>query len=355
MAEQQGGSKVSAGWGRRVWFLFGAVLFLVGAAALWLWYRPASAPLPVSRSPGVGIVDVQAALRAHPAYAALATQRAERERLETDLRMERQMFVALTAPRLSSSLFQDAIRQKQRQRDVEAQNTLRERLAAAEKARREELKPSLEAARDEINGQYFNEIFNIQLKLDNRDSMRLSEEAVRLLTDRLHALQRERGQKQFALWQRFEADIQAYREDLAAQWGLDLAGEAAASRDRLSAEELRRKAEAEARNSEALRQSMMDFADRRVRLTEKEAALAAKEQEISAMEEYMMKDVASKAAKLAVLHHLDIIFARPAKNLAALPAGLMLHIGPWPLSEAAVVGGDALDLTEELAVELKSR
>jgi len=100
---------------------------------------------------------------------------------------------------------------------------------------------------------------------------------------------------------------------------------------------------------------MMDFADRRVRLTEKEAALAAKEQEISAMEEYMMKDVASKAAKLAVLHHLDIIFARPAKNLAALPAGLMLHIGPWPLSEAAVVGGDALDLTEELAVELKSR
>lgn len=355
MAEQQGGSKVSAGWGRRVWFLFGAALFLVGAAALWLWHRPASAPLPVSRSPGVGIVDVQAALRAHPAYAALATQRAERERLETDLRMERQMFVALTAPRLSSSLFQDAVRQKQRQRDVKAQNTLRERLAAAEKARREELRPSLEAARDEINGQYFNEIFNIQLKLDNRDSMRLSEEAVRLLTDRLHALQRERGQKQFALWQRFEADIQAYREDLAAQWGLDLAGEAAASRDRLSAEELRRKAEAEARNSEALRQSMMDFADRRVRLTEKEAALAAKEQEISAMEEYMMKDVASKAAKLAVLHHLDIIFARPAKNLAALPAGLMLHIGPWPLSEAAVVGGDALDLTEELAVELKSR
>ena len=356
MAEQQDGRKVSSDGGKRAWLLFGAALFLImGAAALWLWYRPAPAALPAVSSPGVGIVDIPAVLRAHPAYEALARQREERERLETDLRMERQMFVALTAPRLSSSLFQDAVRQKQRQRDVEAQNTLRERLAAAEKARREELKPSLEAARDEINGQYFNEIFNIQLKLDNRDSMRLSEEAVRLLTDRLHALQRERGQKQFALWQRFEADIQAYREDLAAQWGLDLAGEAAASRDRLSAEELRRKAEAEARNSEALRQSMMDFADRRVRLTEKEAALAAKEQEISAMEEYMMKDVASKAAKLAVLHHLDIIFARPAKNLAALPAGLMLHIGPWPLSEAAVVGGDALDLTEELAVELKSR
>lgn len=356
MAEQQDGRKVSSDGGKRAWLLFGAALFLImGAAALWLWYRPAPAALPAVSSPGVGIVDIPAVLRAHPAYEALARQREERERLETDLRMERQMFVALMAPRLSSSLFQDAVRQKQRQRDVEAQNTLRERLAAAEKARREELKPSLEAARDEINGQYFNEIFNIQLKLDNRDSMRLSEEAVRLLTDRLHALQRERGQKQFALWQRFEADIQAYREDLAAQWGLDLAGEAAASRDRLSAEELRRKAEAEARNSEALRQSMMDFADRRVRLTEKEAALAAKEQEISAMEEYMMKDVASKAAKLAVLHHLDIIFARPAKNLAALPAGLMLHIGPWPLSEAAVVGGAALDLTEELAVELKSR
>ena len=89
----------------------------------------------------------------------------------------------------------------------------------------------------------------------------------------------------------------------------------------------------------------MDFADRRVRLTEKEAALAAKEQEISAMEEYMMKDVASKAAKLAVLHYLDCIFARPAKNLAALPACLMLHTLPWPLRDAAVVGGDSLEPT----------
>lgn len=349
----QGEEKVSAGRGKRAWGLFWAALFFVGAAALWLLYRPAPAPLPVSRPPGVGIVDVQAALQAHPAYDALAAQREERQRLKDDIVMERRMLVAFTAPRLSSALFQDAARQKQRQQDVEAQRAMRERLAAAEKARRDELKPSIEAARDEINGQYFNEIFNIQLKLDNRDSMRLSEEAVRLLTDRLHALQQERGQKQFALWQRFEAEIQAYRENLAAQWGLDLAGEATVSRDRLSAEELRRKAEAEARNSEALRQSMMDFADRRARLAEKEAALAAKEQELSTMEEYMMKDVASKAAKLAVLHHLDIIFARPAKNLAALPAGLMFHIGPWPLSEASVVGGDALDLTEELVAELK--
>ena len=346
----QGEGRVSAGWGK---LLLGAALFFVGAGVLLVWDRPTPAPMPVSRPPGVGIVDVQAALQAHPAYDALAAQRKERQRLRDDIVMERRMLVALTAPRLSSSLFQDAARQKQRQRDVEAQRALRERLAAAEKARRDELKPAIEAARDEINGQYFNEIFNIQLKLDNRDSMRLSKESVRLLTDRLHALQRERGQKQFALLQRFEAEIEAYRERLAAQWGLDIAGEAAVSRDRLSAEELRRKVEIEARNSEALRQSMMEFAERRAHLTEKEAALAAKEQEISAMEEYMMKDVASKAAKLALLHHLEIIFARPAKNLAALPAGLMVHVGPWPPPEASVVGGDALDLTEALAAELK--
>ena len=346
----QGEGRVSAGWGK---LLLGAALFFVGAGVLLFWDRPASAPMPASRPPGVGIVDVQAALQAHPAYDALAAQRKERQRLRDDIVMERRMLVALTAPRLSSSLFQDAARQKQRQRDVEAQRALRERLAAAEKARRDELKPAIEAARDEINGQYFNEIFNIQLKLDNRDSMRLSKESVRLLTDRLHALQRERGQKQVALLQRFEAEIEAYRERLATQWGLDIAGEAAVSRDRLSAEELRRKVEIEARNSEALRQSMMEFAERRAHLTEKEAALAAKEQEISAMEEYMMKDVASKAAKLALLHHLEIIFARPAKNLAALPAGLMVHVGPWPPPEASVVGGDALDLTEALAAELK--
>lgn len=353
MAEQ-GAGDVSAGWGKRAWVLFGAALLLVGAASLWLLHRPAPAPLPPVRPSGVGIVDVRAALQAHPAYDTLLAQRAERERLAADVLMERRMLLALTAPRLSSSLFQDAARQKQHQRDVQAESALRERLAAAEKARREELKPSFEAARDEINGQYFNEIFNLQLKLDNRDSMRLSEEAVRLLTERLHALQEERGQKQFALWQQFEAEIKAYRANLAAQWGLTLEAEGEASRAQLSAEALRRKAEAEARNAQALRESLMEIADRRGRLAEKEAALAAKEQELSAMEAYMMKDVASKAAKLAVLHHLDLIFARPAKNLAALPMGLMLHVGPWPPSEAAVVGGDALDLTEELAAEMKS-
>lgn len=352
MAEQ-GAGNVSAGRGKRAWVLFGAALLLVGAASLWLLHRPTPAPLPPVRPPGVGIVDVRAALQAHPAYDTFLAQREERARLADDVFMERRMLLALTAPQLSSSLFQDAAKKKQHQLDVQAQSALRERLAAAEKARREELKPSLEAARDEINGQYFNEIFNIQLKLDNRDSMRLSEEAVRLLTDRLHALQEERGRKQFALWQRFEAEIKAYREDLAAQWGLSLAAEGNASRAQLSAEALQRKAEAEARNAEALRESMMALAERRGRLAEKEAALVAKEQELSTMEEYMMKDVASKAAKLAVLHHLDLIFARPAKNVVALPSGLMLHVGPWPPSVAAVVAGDALDLTEELAAEVK--
>ncbi|MGP1470807.1 MAG: hypothetical protein ACTTJE_04350 [Schwartzia sp. (in: firmicutes)] len=348
----EGAGQAPAAKGKRGWLLVGAAFFFLGAA-LWLFYRPAPPAVSVPPRSAVGIVDVREVLRAHPAYSALSAQRAERQRMEDDLFSERQMILALTAPRLSSSLFQDAARQKQHQRDVAEENALRERLAAAEKARREELKPALEAARDEINGQYFNEIFNLQLKLDNRDTMRLSDETVRLLSDRLHALQQERGQKQFALWRRFEDEIVAYRATLAEKWGLDLAEERAVSKERLSAEALRRKAEAESRNAETLRQSLMALAERRARLAEKEAALAAKAQEISAMEEYMMKDVASKAAKLAVMHHLDIIFAHPAKNIAALPAGLVLPIGAWPAEHVSVVRGDALLLTDELAAELK--
>ena len=338
------------------WWLYGGGAALLCLAAFLLWPREGSVPTPSSASPsGVGIVDVSAAMEAHPAYAALAAAREERRRLEDDLLAERRMLLELAVPRLSDKLFQDAARQKQHQKDVQARQALMERLEAAEKTRREEQKPAYEAARDEINGQYLNEIFNIRLKLDNRDSMRLSDEAVRLLTERLQALQAERGEKQFLLWQKFEAEIQAYRESLAAAWGLELSQESASSREQLLAEEFRQKAEAQSRNSEAIRKNLLDMTERRQRIVEKEAALRAKGQEIAAMEEYMMKDVAGKAAKLAVLHRLSVIFARPAKNIEALPAGLMTHIGAWPPADAAVIGTGAIDLTEELADELKAR
>ena len=57
--------------------------------------------------------------------------------------------------------------------------------------------------------------------------------------------------------------------------------------------------------------------------------LESKEQEIAVLEDTMIKEIAGKAAKAAILHHLQVIFANPV----------------------AVV--QAVDVTEEVTADLK--
>ena len=85
-----------------------------------------------------------------------------------------------------------------------------------------------------------------------------------------------------------------------------------------------------------------------MRLTELRTALRAKEQEIAALEDGLTLELAGKAAKLAVLHHLSIVYASP------MTAGLPIAgIGTDPVAGLRVISGTAIDLTEELAQEIE--
>ena len=222
-----------------------------------------------------------------------------------------------------------------------------EKLAEAEKAKREETRALYEAARNEINAAYFNEIFNTQLKLDNADIMRLSDETIADLKRHLENLQRERGRHQYELHQKYEAEIRAYKEALAAEHGISLAALEQDTDERLRAEEMRKRSEAQARNLDALQKNMLDAVELRMRLSEVRSALQAKEQEIAALEDGLTLDLAGKAAKLAVLHHLAIVYASPVT--AGLP---IAGVGTDPFAGLRVISGTAIDLTDELAREI---
>lgn len=338
---------------RRRWLYGAAVLFCLLMLILWLGREPGAAPAaPVSPRADIGIVDVDLALAAHPAYGALEEQRQEQQRLAAELRAERQLLLALRPPRLPEGFLADSVRQKQHQKDVEARGALLDQLAAALEARRRELQPALEEKRDAINRQYVHEIFNIQLKLDNRDSMKLSPQMVEEMTERLRELQRQRGEKQRALAEEFEAGIEAYRQALAAEMGLELSRAAASSREQLEAEALRREAQIQLRNVAAAQEGLMAAAERRFRLEELRLALQTKGQEVAAMEEQMMLEVASRVSKLAVLHRLSVVLAWPAKSIEP-PAGGGLSALVRPPLTAPLVNVAGVDLTEELIREMK--
>lgn len=352
MAEEE-----AAGKSRRAVFLGATALACLAVGGLWLWTRPPSGketdvpPVTAESHTSLGVVDIREAMKAHNAYETLENVRRERQRIETELVLAQRMLVSLSAPQASRTPFEDAARQKEKQVTIRAHGEFMEKLAALEKAKREELKPAYEAARDEINAAYFNEIFNIQLKLDNAKSMRLTEQETQELENRLRALQRERGGRQFDLWQRYEGQIHEYREALAAEHGVNLAELRQKTSEELRAEELRRQAEAQARNAAAIQKNLLDAAKLRERVQEKQQALHNKEQELQAMEEAMLHEIASKAAKLAVRHHLSCIFARAFAPLPrALPEGT--GFSEFRLAEGLVNVG-AKDLTEELVQEMR--
>jgi hypothetical protein len=327
-----------------------SLLIVVLLAGFWLSgrSRPSALPPPLAE---IGVVDLQTVMRAHNAYGELVKLRAERAALAADLDMDRRLLLELTAPKVADQPFKDAVTQKRDQAVHVQRDAQLAQLREAEQRQRQATQPAYAAARDDINGAYLNAIFNIRLKLDNAKSMRLSPESIQDLQKQLVALQQERGEKQQELEARYEASIAAYTAAIAEKNGIELQNTAATT-EQLQAVELKKQSDAQRRNAEAVQNNMLDAAARRQRMAKKQAELTAKDQEIAVMEEQMLKEIAGKAAKLAVLHHLTLILANPSVNLAAIPTG-MLHVGAWPEKYAPLVKNDALDLTAELVQELK--
>ena len=342
-----------AGNGRKPIFVGLLSLALLGGiAGGWLWLHPGDtvAPPPAEEisAEASGIVRLGEAVRKHPQYGTLLRLRGEHAALSEQLARGERQLLKMTAPDAIKKPFDDAVEQKKKQVLIKEHGEFMEKLAEAEQAKREETRALYEAARNEINAAYFNEIFNTQLKLDNADIMRLSDETIADLKRHLETLQRERGRHQYELHQKYEAEIRAYKEALAAEHGLSLAALEQETDERLRAEEMKKRSEAQARNLDALQKNMLDAVELRMRLAETRNSLQAKEREITALEDALAVELAGKAAKLAVLHHLSIVYASP------LTAGLpVAGIGTDPVAGLRVIGGTAMDLTEELTREIE--
>ena len=301
-----------------------------------------------------GVVRLQELVQAHPEYERLQTLMAERTELKARLKQSLDVPLAVQPVAVDSKPFDDSVWQKNAQ-DVIGR---RFELERAQKKAAADYKAATEAdykaQSNAINEEYLNAILNIKIKLDNREAMRLTDDVIAKLNADLDELEAERAGRQIALYRQWKQDIEAY----AAQ---SVAKEFAASRadmetlkNQREAEAAKAQSEAQQRDITAITARMNESAAKQQQAVATQTMLHENEQQILALESKILNDIASKAAKVAILHHFTLIVCDPARSLTSLlPDGLRPAAGPdVPERYVKTVSVNATDVTDEVKDEL---
>lgn len=309
-------------------------------------------------SPDTGLIDWQQVLEAHPDYGKLIALQAECELLEMETNDVGDL-LSLQSPQLLAETFEQSVWQKNAADVIGARAELERKAQKLRAEYKKRTEVSYNARRQAIDEEYLNAILNLNIKLDNQESMHnpldskasIAQERADWLAQRSQ-LQAERGKRQYELWQTYKAEIEAYvQQELGpelAKWQADLPN----LRNQQMAEALKTKSEAEKRNTDALARQQ-ELARKVQERLEKRQVLAEKKTELAALQAHVLNDVAGKAAKIAILHHFTLILVHHPQTLAGFLPGAA-EFNPLLSKDGVAIGISTQDVTGEIVQEMKN-
>ncbi len=269
--------------------------------------------------------------------------------------------IVLEEPMVESKPFDDSVWQKNAQTIIsEAAEIGRRQKQAAEEYRAATEAEYLKR-RDEINGQFLNEMFNIRMKLQNAKVMRLTEEEISALENRMTELQHERGEIQRALEEQWAQEIVAHAEESIKDDVEKLRAQAQVSMERVKAQAREEQEAAQARNRAVMERSQAAMERQQLVQTlrhELEDVL----NERQALEAQVLREIEDETVRLAVVHNLSMVLMRREleDRDKFYPFDFETEYNfdlNTPRGSGAVVFSTArtLDLTDDLIKELKRR
>lgn len=304
----------------------------------------------------IGTMRIEEVLAAHPSYAQLQELRAE-ERSLTLLVRDMPAPPEIKPPEAEAAPFDDSVWQKNAQTVISTRVELeRERKRLAE-VYRKQTEADYETRKKAIDDEYLNAILNINLKIDNQRAMhgpRVSEEelaAERAVWEReREELKRERGARQMALYREWQAQIRARVaariEPQQAAW----TRRAQETIDAQKAEAERLQKEAQSRNADEMGRALKEREENSAAVN-RALRLAAVRNEADALEAQIWRDVRSRAAKLAIMHHFSLVLASPEESAgASLPVAELFAVRRF----APLIANTATDVTAEMVHEMQS-
>jgi len=266
----------------------------------------------------IGVMDLKKAMNEHPRYADLTKLREQRNALAAAAEVKTAFSFANPLPEVPVKPFDDGAEQKANQQKAQKLLEYERNLQAKEQELRSSLESQRRADKKAVSESYLNAIFNGTLKLDNAASLRLTDAQQKEIQDAINDLKRQRGAKVRAIDWQYEKQIADQIDFLRQQYAVQLQMAVVQDGQKFSAEAAAKQTEAQLRNAAAMQRGMENTADGFAAGEKNRAALEAKDREINALEDLIIKEIAGKAAKAAILHHLEYIFANPFVNVSAL-------------------------------------
>ena len=262
---------------------------------------------------GIGVIDLDEVSKFLPNNGGhLSELIAQETRLRLELK-DAMKPVIISTPKVDEKPFDESVWQKNAQAVISEAAEIEKRKKQAAEDYRKSTEAEYLKRRDEANNQFLNEILNIKLKLQNADNMRLTDEQIREFEDRLSEIQIERNELQRQLMEQWTQEIYKYAEEAVKEDAEKLRAQAQESMARVREETQRQQEAVQSRNKAIMEQAMQDSAARQ----DKRRQLMNQLQEVSSerqkLEDEINESIGDLAAKLAVIHKLQLVLMRSSQ------------------------------------------
>lgn len=264
---------------------------------------------------GLGVIDMNQAIKAHPRYQELTELKKARSLLAANAENTKNFQVNNSPSAADLSAIDTALQQKRNQQLGEKHRELSERLKKKEQELSAQFSAPHEAALKEIDAVYLPQIFNLQLKLD---TLKVTPEVGQEMLSKVSALKAEHSQKIREVQQNFFVQIGGMMKEEQAKATQELDAYAAMLNQELSNEARKKQGEIEVRNHLAMTEKTNELKLGMQNSANMQQALIDKEQEASALQDLIIKDISAKVAKIALEKNLSTVLAKVQSNISAL-------------------------------------
>lgn len=321
----------------------------------YIWHKKVKPPqVAEDVTSAVAIVDIDKLMSEHANYSKLTKLQAERFLILERLKSYATDAKSLEPPEINpaENVFDEVVAQQDNLREINLRQQLKEETAVKENEIRASLADEKNAAIKEVTDKYTNQILNCTIKLDNAKNLRLKKDELDKILEEMEQLKIERGKMAFQIEQQFNLrvaqELMAWRSEREKELGLNNV-----KQHQNDVEDSNRRIALEQQRTNQYMQDRLNMLQARKKDSERLIILLhTKDDEIELLQKSILKDIASKATKVAVQKHLKLVVADvPLSN------NFFGNVNALNFDEnilnGMVVGIDAIDITDDVLTQLR--